>query len=52
MNKTKIVLLFILAVVIIVTCINPIFPHEQYLQHIGTILLLIPLVMDLRKNQS
>lgn len=51
MNKTKFALLFILAVVIIVTCINPIFPHEQYLQHIGTILLLIPLVVDLRKNQ-
>ena len=51
MDKTKLVLLVLLVVVLIVTCIHPIFPHEQYLQHIGTVLLMIPLVMDLRKNR-
>ena len=51
MDKTKIALLVSLVVILFVTCIHPIYPHEQYLQHIGTVLLLIPLVMDLRKNR-
>ena len=51
MDKVKLVLLVTLVVVLSVTCIHPIFPHEQYLQHIGTILLLIPLVIDLRTNR-
>ena len=51
MDKTKLALLVLLVVVLIVTCIHPIYPHEQYLQHIGTILLLLPLIIDLRKNK-
>ena len=34
----------------IVTCINPVYPHEQFLQHVGTVLLLIPLFVDLRHD--
>lgn len=51
MDKVKLVLLVTLVVVLSVTCIHPIFPHEQYLQHIGTMLLMIPLVIDLRTNR-
>ena len=43
MNKTKLILILIIVATTIVTCINPIYPHEQYLQHAGTVLLLIPL---------
>ena len=32
-----------LAVITVITCINPIYPHEQYLQHAGTVLLPMPL---------
>ena len=32
-----------LAVITVITCINPIYPHEQYLQHAGTVLLPMPM---------
>ena len=51
MYRTKITLFLLLIVVLVITCIHPLFPHEQYLQHIGTIFLLIPLLWDLRGNQ-
>ncbi len=34
----------------ILTCIHPVFPRDMFLQHIGTILLLSILAVDLRKN--
>ena len=43
-DKTKLALTLILVIVAIITCINPIYPDEQLLQHIGTVLLLIPLI--------
>ncbi len=43
MNKTKCTSLLKLAVITVITCINPIYPHEQYLQHAGTVLLPMPL---------
>lgn len=36
--------------VLIVTLIKPIYPNEQILQHAGTLLLIIPLIFDLSKN--
>ena len=51
MNKTKITLIILLVVITIITCIEPIYPHEQFLQHAGTILLVIPLIADLHKNR-
>lgn len=51
MKKTKIILVLIIVATTIVTCINPVYPHEQFLQHIGTLLLLIPLLIDLRKDR-
>lgn len=51
MNKTKIVLVVLLLVITVITCIEPVYPHEQYLQHAGTILLAIPLIADLNKNR-
>ena len=50
MDKTKLALLISLIVVLAVTCIHPVFPRQQYLQHIGTALLMIPLITGLRKN--
>lgn len=35
----------------IITCIHPVFPTEQFLQHVGTLALLFMLVFDLKKNQ-
>lgn len=51
MNKIKCTSLLILVVITIITCINPIYPHDQYLQHAGTVLLLIPLLIDLANNR-
>lgn len=50
-NKTKLILVLLIVVIAITTCINPIYPNEQILQHAGTILLMIPLVVDLRRNK-
>ena len=51
MNKAKISLFILLVVVLVITCIHPIYPSNQYLQHIGTILLMIPIIADLKKNR-
>ena len=51
MKTTKTILFFIVILIGILTCIHPMFPRDQYLQHIGTILLLIPMVADLRKSR-
>lgn len=51
MNKTKLILIVALVAFTLVTFINPVYPHEQFLQHIGTVLLLIPLVVDMVKDR-
>ena len=43
-------MLVVLAVVAIITYINPIYPREQFLQQAGTILLVALLLADLRKH--
>ncbi len=50
-HKTKAIVLALLVLFAIVTCINPIYPHEQFLQHAGTILLVIPLFYDVVKDR-
>jgi putative membrane protein len=35
----------------IITCIHPVFPNEQFLQHVGTLLLLMIPVMDIKSNR-
>lgn len=50
-DKTKLALTLILVILAIITCINPIYPDEQLLQHIGTVLLLIPLITDIFKKK-
>ena len=49
-DKTKLELVLFVAIATIITCINPIYPHEQLLQHIGTVLLFIPLITDVFKK--
>ena len=49
-DKTKLMLVLFVAIATIITCINPIYPHEQLLQHIGTVLLFIPLITDVFKK--
>lgn len=49
-DKTKLALVLLVAIATIITCINPIYPHEQLLQHIGTVLLFIPLITDVFKK--
>lgn len=51
MNRIKLIFLILLFVFTIITMIRPIYPHEQFLQHAGTLLLAIPLVFDLVKNR-
>ena len=51
MNKTKLILIIIFLAFTAVTFIHPVYPREQFLQHAGTILLLIPLFADLVKDR-
>ena len=51
MNKTKLWLVLMLVAVTVVTCINPIYPQEQILQHAGTLLLMLPLAADVVRNR-
>ena len=51
MNKSKLILIVGLVAFTFVTFINPVYPREQFLQHIGTVLLLIPLLIDLVKDR-
>jgi len=46
----KIIIFSVLLLIGILTCINPVYPDEQYLQHLGTIILLGVLFYDLRKH--
>ncbi|MBR6262419.1 MAG: DUF2238 domain-containing protein, partial [Prevotella sp.] len=51
MNKTKLILIIAFLAFTAVTFIHPVYPHEQFLQHAGTVLLLIPLFADLLKDR-
>ena len=51
MSKYKCTIVLLLVAFMIVTCINPIYPEQHFLQHIGTVLLLLPLIIDVRKNK-
>lgn len=51
MNKIKTALALVIIVATGITCINPIYPEQMFLQHIGTLLLLLPLVYDAAKNR-
>jgi len=35
----------------VLSCIHPIYPEEQLLQHLGTLVLLVPVGIDLKKNR-
>jgi len=51
MNKIKTALVLVILVATGITCIKPNYPQQIFLQHIGTLLLLIPLVYDALKNR-
>lgn len=47
----KISIIAFLLLLILVTCIHPIYPKEQFLQHLGTVLMLIIPISDLKRNR-
>ena len=49
--KTKIIIVFTIIVVAIITTINPVYPNEQFLQHLGTLLISLILLVDLKRNK-
>ena len=51
MNKTKLILIITFLAFTAITFIHPVYPREQFLQHAGTILLLIPLIADVMKDR-
>ena len=51
MYKTKLILIITFLAFTAITFIHPVYPREQFLQHAGTILLLIPLFADLVKDR-
>lgn len=51
MNTTyKILTVLALAAVAAATCIHPLFPNDLVLQHLGTAILMFPLVCDIKRN--
>ena len=50
MNKIKLTFVVLIVLATAISCINPLYPNEQMLQHLGTLALLIPLIRDLFKN--
>lgn len=48
--KYKLLIVASIVVFTIITCINPIYPEEQFLQHIGTVLLVLLMLFDIKKN--
>ena len=48
--KYKLLIVASIVVFTIITCINPIYPEEQFLQHIGTALLVLLMLLDIKKN--
>lgn len=51
MNKSKFFTCLVIIAVLGITFINPIYPHDQMLQHAGTLLLMIPIVYDVLKDR-
>ena len=51
MNKSKLILVLAFVAFTAFTFINPVYPREQFLQHAGTVLLLIPLIADVMKDR-
>ncbi len=51
MKKIKIIIVFIVMIIWIISCINPVFPKEQLLQHFWTFLLLLVLFYDIKNNK-
>ena len=47
MYKAKLILIITILAFTAITFIHPLYPREQFLQHAGTVLLLIPLIADL-----
>ena len=50
-NKAKLILVIVFVAFTAITFINPVYPREQFLQHAGTVLLLIPLIVDMVRNK-
>lgn len=50
-KQLKISIVVLMVLFGIITCINPVFPDEQFLQHMGTLLLLMIPLMDIRSNR-
>ena len=48
--KYKLLIVASIVVFTIITCINPLYPEEQFLQHIGTALLVLLMLFDIKKN--
>tara|TARA_B100001287_G_scaffold9437_4_gene7320 strand:- start:4548 stop:5177 length:630 start_codon:yes stop_codon:yes gene_type:complete len=51
LKSIKILIVIFLFTFTLVTCINPVFPKNQLLQHLGTIIISIILFVDLKKNK-
>lgn len=49
-TKYKISIVIAIVLFTIITCINPIYPEEQFLQHIGTALLVISMLWGIKKD--
>jgi len=50
MHLKKIVVLFVMLVLIVISCLHPLYPNEMFLQHTATLLCLVFMVADLKKN--
>lgn len=51
LRNPKILIFGLLILTGIITCIHPIYPNEQFLQHLGTVILLAIIAKDLLSNR-
>ena len=50
-KQIKIVIVGLIVLFGIITCLHPVFPNEQFLQHLGTLLLFVIPVIDISRNR-
>jgi len=50
-KQVKISIVGLIVLVGIITCLHPVYPDEQVLQHVGTILLILIPILDIRFNR-
>ena len=50
-NKIKLIIIALLVIATIITTIDPEYPNEQFLQHLGTLIISLVLLVDIKRKK-